>query len=132
MSEPLTIFDEVIEYRAGIHKGMCRVRVYPAMGYHVVVLSQLEGWDGISITNSMECAVREAKRKFNLEHYPIYWIEHWPAAASPDGVDTFDHVNAPEWAPVWKRVPYEWLANEIPADIAEDLLADAQLRRAVV
>ncbi len=105
------------------HGGRCRVRIYepPAEGdHHVVVLTEIPGNTGQSVTNAIEQLAGEVILANALPSTQTVVIEHYPAESHPPEKETFDlvtfeHANpepvlrAGVWKvelgePEWKRV----------------------------
>ncbi len=108
------------------HKGRCRVRIYEpeAEGdHHVVVLTEIPGNTGQSVTNAIEQLAGEVILANALPSTETVVIEHYPVEAHPPAPETFDLVTfehadpeqvlrAGVWvielgAPSWLRVDRE-------------------------
>lgn len=102
-----------LQYKQAYQKGQCGFTLIPMGLAAIVVLSNLPGDVGISITNGIECAASEAYRRHlmpkRITPDKIVWIEHYPKTHLRE--ETLDRVimhwdsqkecfARPQWSPL--------------------------------
>lgn len=83
-----------LQYKQAYQKGLCGFTLIPMGLAAIVILSNLPGDVGISITNGIEGAASEAYRRHLMPKHitpdKIVWIEHYPKTQLRE--EAFDRV----------------------------------------
>jgi hypothetical protein len=64
------------------HQSACRLRIWQQERESIVIVTELEGNPGTSITNRVEALAMQVYREFELWPAFTHWIEHYPPDAS--------------------------------------------------
>lgn len=84
--------DEFHWWRAPTGGAVCRRRVKERDGKFVAVFSECSNNDGMSVTNGIEDLATELRSGLFCAGEDLTVIEHYPAAARGDDLDTYDLV----------------------------------------
>lgn len=107
------------------NKSQCRVRIYTHGDQNLVILEEMNGNQGMSVTNYSEELATELARKYRLDPAKTTWIEHYPKGLwyrekdTPEEWDviTYAWENGKASDPHWRRIAGEqlerWEGEEI-------------------
>ena len=101
--------------------GFCRVRIYGANPYTIIVLSELAENPGVSVTNAAAAIATEIARTYMIDLDTTIWIEHYGAFSYKGGDldETFDRItftwrNRTASNAEWKRLTADELHELLP------------------
>ena len=101
--------------------GFCRVRIYGANPYTIIVLSELAENPGVSVTNAAAAIATEIARNYMIDLDTTIWIEHYGAFSYKGGDcdETFDRItftwrNRTASNAEWKRLTADELHELLP------------------
>jgi hypothetical protein len=101
--------------------GFCRVRIYGANPYTIIVLSELAENPGVSVTNAAAAIATEIARIYMIDLDTTIWIEHYGAFSYKGGDcdETFDRItftwrNRTASNAEWKRLTADELHELLP------------------
>ena len=115
-------------------EAICHVRIYrPGGSPPVVVITDLPGNEGVSVTNAIEQIVPELEKVFELPTKTM-WVEHYPdrrPVGSKDGTleESFDEVQLMDGEdgqvrPQWRRLDKEKFFRVLDAAPSEEPAPD--------
>ena len=67
----------------GTVDSVCKLRIYQTASGIVVVVSEREDNEGMSVTNAVERLYRQVCRDFQIDPAQTTWIEHYPERGTP-------------------------------------------------
>ncbi|POY44202.1 DUF4263 domain-containing protein [Avibacterium gallinarum] len=133
----MKISDFIFDFQSNIknaNNGFCRVRIFSAKDGVIVILTELDNNDGMSITNCIEDIVRglyeegfilDSSAKF-IEHYEEYNSYSY-TPFSFNSVTFENNITSPEW----ERISLQKLIDMIGISYKDDLITNSLKNRKI-